>query len=135
MKIITKRKQSIIQQKAPLRPIESLTDLCMACCTCSAGCPITGVDGFDPRKIVRLVLLGRDRELIESKLPWLCTMCGKCEHACPMGINIVNLIRTARGMVAGTRCPVRSIKQWSLGLKPATILDCPPKTLSLLLKM
>jgi len=125
MKIITKRKQSIIQQKAALRSIESLTDLCMACGTCSAGCPITGVDGFDPRKIVRLVLLGRDRELIESKLPWLCTMCGKCEHACPMGINIVNLIRTARGMVARDEVPGQIHKAVELGLKTGNNLGLP----------
>ena len=53
-------------------------------CTLStaAGGLLTGVSGFDPCKLVRMVLLGRDIELIESKLPWLCTLCGKCEHAC-----------------------------------------------------
>ena len=67
--MISNRRASAIIEKAPLRPIGSPTDLCLACGTCSAGCPLTGVSGFDPRKIVRMVLLGRDRELIESKLP------------------------------------------------------------------
>ena len=88
-----------IKEAAPLRPSLQPTDVCLACGTCSAGCPITGEEGFDPRKIVRMVLSGRDQELIESKIPWLCTMCAKCEHACPMGINIIGIIRTARGMV------------------------------------
>ena len=88
-----------IKDAAPLRPSLQQTDVCLACGTCSAGCPITGEEGFDPRKIVRMVLSGRDQELIESKMPWLCTMCAKCEHACPMGINIIGIIRTARGMV------------------------------------
>ncbi len=94
-----------IKEAAPLRPSHQPTDLCLACGTCSAGCPITGEEGFDPRKIVRMVIAGRDQELIESKLPWLCTMCAKCEHACPMGINIIGIIRTTRGMVERENVP------------------------------
>ena len=105
METLTKRKPSVVKQKAPLRPINHTPDMCMACGTCSAGCPLTGISGFDPRKIIRMVLMGRDEELIESKLPWLCTMCGKCEHACPMGINITNVIRTIRGMVDRGKVP------------------------------
>jgi heterodisulfide reductase subunit C len=123
--MISNRRASVIAEKAPLRPVGSPTDLCMACGTCSAGCPITGVGGFDPRKIVRMVLLGRDRELIESKLPWLCTMCGKCEHACPMGINITHLIRTARGMVERGQVPGQIHKGVELGLKTGNNLGLP----------
>ncbi|MGD8888446.1 MAG: 4Fe-4S dicluster domain-containing protein [Desulfobacterales bacterium] len=125
METTSKRQPSIIKQNAPLRPIESPADICMACGTCSAGCPITGISGFDPRKIVRMVLMGKDRELIESKLPWLCTMCGKCEHACPMGINIVNLIRTARGEVERERVPGMIHKGVELGLKTGNNLGLP----------
>ena len=125
METTSKRQPSIIKQKAPLRPIESPADICMACGTCSAGCPITGVSGFDPRKIVRMVLMGKDRELVESKLPWLCTMCGKCEHACPMGINIVNLIRAARGEVERERVPGMIHKGVELGLKTGNNLGLP----------
>jgi heterodisulfide reductase subunit C len=123
--MISNRRASVIAEKAPLRPVGSPTDLCMACGTCSAGCPITGIGGFDPRKIVRMVLLGRDRELIESKLPWLCTMCGKCEHACPMGINITHLIRTARGMVERGQVPGQIHKGVELGLKTGNNLGLP----------
>lgn len=125
METTSKRQPSIIKQNAPLRPIESPADICMACGTCSAGCPITGISGFDPRKIVRMVLMGKERELIESKLPWLCTMCGKCEHACPMGINIVNLIRTARGEVERERVPGMIHKGVELGLKTGNNLGLP----------
>ncbi|MFC1817041.1 4Fe-4S dicluster domain-containing protein [Thermodesulfobacteriota bacterium] len=120
-----KRQVSIIQEKAPLRPNESPTDMCMACGTCSAGCPMTGVKGFDPRKIVRMVLLGNDRELIESNWPWLCTLCGKCEHACPMGINIVNLMRTTRGLVKREKVPGMIQKGIELGLKSGNNLGLP----------
>ena len=123
--MISSRSASAIIEKAPLRPVGSPTDLCLACGTCSAGCPLTGVSGFDPRKIVRMVLLGRDRELIESKLPWLCTLCGKCEHACPMGINIANLIRTARGFREREQVPGQVHKGVELGLKTGNNLGLP----------
>ncbi|MCP4753154.1 MAG: 4Fe-4S dicluster domain-containing protein [Proteobacteria bacterium] len=111
------RNPSEIIERAPLRPIGQSPETCLACGTCSAGCPLTGVGDFDPRKIVRMMLMGKDRELIESKLPWLCTMCAKCEHACPMGINIVGLIRTARGLVERENVPGMIQKGIELGLK------------------
>ena len=106
-----------IRDLAPPRPIGQSPDVCLACGTCSAGCPLTGVNDFDPRRIVRQVLKGEDQQLIESKLPWLCTMCGKCEYACPMGINIVSIIRTTRGLVKRENVPGMIQKGIELGLK------------------
>jgi heterodisulfide reductase subunit C len=125
MDFVTTRKASEIKHNAPLRPIGCETDMCMACGTCSSGCPMTGVEGFDPRKIVRMVLMGQDEELISSKLPWICTMCGKCEYACPMGINIVSIIRTARGMVDREKVPGQIHKGVELGLKTGNNLGLP----------
>jgi heterodisulfide reductase subunit C len=125
MELMTERKASEIKTKAPLRPVACETDMCMACGTCSSGCPLTGIDGFDPRKIVRMVLMGRDEELIESKLPWICTLCGKCEYACPMGINIVNIVRTARGMVDRDKVPGQIHKGVELGLNTGNNLGLP----------
>lgn len=116
---------SMIKANAPLRPYKSSVDLCLGCGTCAAGCPITGISGFDPRKIVRMALMGKDQELIESTLPWLCTMCGRCEHACPMGINIVNIVRTARGFTDRDKIPGMIQKGVELGLKTGNNLGLP----------
>lgn len=86
---------------------------------------MTGVEGFDPRKIVRTVLMGRDSEIIDSKLPWLCTMCGKCEHACPMGVNIIQIMRTARGLVDRDKVPGQIHKGVQLGLETGNNLGLP----------
>jgi ferredoxin len=73
-----------------------MADVCFTCGTCAGGCPVTGVDGFDPRKAIRLAALGLDDELIESRWPWVCTLCGRCENQCPMGVNLVKTFRKAR---------------------------------------
>ena len=72
-------------------------DSCLTCGTCSSACPISGVDGLDPRKIVRMAVFGMDEALVESQWPWKCTMCGKCEEACPANIQITALMRKIRG--------------------------------------
>lgn len=75
----------------------SWADSCMTCGTCASACPITGVEGLDPRKIVRMAFMGLDDELVNSKWPWMCTMCGKCEVSCPANIQITALMRKIRG--------------------------------------
>lgn len=75
----------------------AMGDACLTCGSCASACPISGVSGLDPRKIVRMAVLGMDQELVESTWPWKCTMCGKCEEACPANIQIVGLMRKIRG--------------------------------------
>jgi Fe-S oxidoreductase len=71
-------------------------DVCLTCGTCASACPIAGVNGLDPRKVVRMAVFGLEDELVESSWPWKCTMCGKCEEACPMNVEIVKLMRRLR---------------------------------------
>ena len=73
-------------------------DYCLTCGMCSSSCPVSGVDGYDPRKVIRMVSLGFNKELIESRWPWICTMCGRCEIRCPMEINITDIIRNIRSL-------------------------------------
>ena len=71
---------------------------CVTCSLCSGSCPVAGVDGFDPRKLVRLVAMGMERAAVESRWPWVCTMCGRCEAVCPSGIEIPDLVRKVRSL-------------------------------------
>jgi excisionase family DNA binding protein len=83
--------------KSKLATDPSWANECLTCGTCASACPISGVDGLDPRKIVRMAALGMDEELIDSTWPWKCTMCGKCEESCPANIQIIALMRKIRG--------------------------------------
>lgn len=88
-----------------LRPGPQWADLCLTCGSCSSGCALSGVDDLDPRKAIRMVLLGLEEDLIDSQWPWKCTLCGKCEEACPMNIEIVDLIRRVRMLRDRDRIP------------------------------
>ncbi len=84
--------------KGCLRSWPHFQDYCITCGACSSSCPVSGIDGFDPRKIVRMVSLGMQEEIVSSRWPWICTMCGKCENVCPMEVDIPGLIRKIRSM-------------------------------------
>ncbi len=96
---------TLSREKGKLRVNPAWADVCLTCGTCASGCPVTGVDGMDPRKAVRMAALGLDQELVDSRFPWVCTLCGRCEYACPAGVEIVAMMRTARGMRERDKVP------------------------------
>ena len=100
-------------------------DSCLTCGTCAGACPISGVDGLDPRKIVRMAALGLDDELVDSSWPWKCTMCAKCEEACPAGIQITALMRKIRGLRKRSEVPGPIHKGVSMCLERGNNLGIP----------
>ncbi len=91
--------EAIILKKLPDDVGEYLSkfnlNLCFTCGTCANGCPITGnpnMRGWDTRKVIRMLAFGMLEEVVNSKFPWLCTGCGRCANASPMGIDIVAIM-------------------------------------------
>ncbi len=82
--------------RKPLYSDPSWADGCLTCGSCAGACPISGVDNLDPRKIIRMALLGLNETLMASDWPWKCALCAKCEQVCPMNIEIVQLMRGLR---------------------------------------
>ena len=75
-----------------------LADRCLACGTCIGSCPATeSVPGWDARKAIRALALGLEEEVVDSKWPWVCTMCGRCEYNCPQGVKLTKTFRACRG--------------------------------------
>ena len=93
----------------------SMFRACEQCGLCSSACPMTDVDGFNIRRILRHVELDLADEVVHSPLPWLCTTCGRCEDACPNGIEILDIIRIMRQM---------SPPEWVPDAAPC-VLACP----------
>ena len=47
---------------------------CFACAACSARCPVGAFKPeYDPRRLIRLAILGRREEVLSSPLIWLST--------------------------------------------------------------
>ena len=75
--------------------------LCFACGTCTAGCPVSAVDSeYNPRKIIREVLLGMRKEVLSSPVIWRCVQCYSCTAKCPQNVNFRDVMRALREIAA-----------------------------------
>jgi Fe-S oxidoreductase len=91
-----KKKSRFIDQVKNLLPEGGNLDMCLTCGACTSGCPATGLEGMDPRKMLRMAAMGMDEELMASNWIWMCTMCQRCIYVCPMKIDIPQLIFNLR---------------------------------------
>ncbi len=80
-----------------LLPEGASFEACLTCGLCSSGCPASGLENMDPRKFIRMAMLGLDEELSTTPWVWCCTQCKRCQHVCPMNIDISQLVFIARG--------------------------------------
>jgi len=73
--------------------------LCFSCGTCTAGCPVSAVDPeFDPRRIIRQVLLGMRKKVLSSPVIWRCVQCYSCSAKCPQNVKFRDVMRALREM-------------------------------------
>ena len=84
------RKNAFLDKVKELVPAGAL-DMCLTCGMCSSGCPASGLEDMDPRKFLRMAVLGLDDELKATKWAWMCSMCTRCIEVCPMKIDIPQL--------------------------------------------
>jgi Fe-S oxidoreductase len=92
-----------------LLPEGASFEACLTCGLCSSGCPAAGLENMDPRKFIRMAMLGMNEELSTTSWVWMCTQCRRCQHVCPMNIDISQLVHKARG-------------NWPKELKPSGIV-------------
>ena len=69
---------------------------CFQCHKCSTGCPIGPDMDLLPSQIMRLVHLGEEAEVLESRAIWLCASCEACTTRCPQGIDIAGVMDALR---------------------------------------
>jgi len=72
---------------------------CFSCGTCAAGCPVREItDRYNPRKIIRMALLGMKKEVLSSQFIWLCSSCYTCYERCPQDVRIPELMNAIKNI-------------------------------------
>ncbi len=73
--------------------------LCFACGLCTASCPVADIDQkFNPRRIIRMVLLGMRREVLSSETIWFCIQCYNCQGHCPQNVDFADIMKALRSL-------------------------------------
>ena len=108
---LSKEKKSTFKDKVmEILPEGGHLNLCLTCGACSSGCPATGLENMDPRKLLRMASLGMDEEILSTNWAWMCSMCTRCVYLCPMKIDIPGLVFNIRN-------------SWPAGKQPKGIRD------------
>jgi len=72
---------------------------CYSCGTCTASCPVREVDErYNPRRIIRMVLLGMKEEVLQSDFIWLCSTCYTCSERCPQGVHLSSIMKVLKNI-------------------------------------
>lgn len=72
---------------------------CYSCGTCASACLVRRVNpDFNPRRILRMVMLDMREEVLASPVVWLCSACDLCYSMCPQEIHISDLMRAIRNI-------------------------------------
>ncbi len=91
-------KKRFLDEVGRILPDGGNLNMCLTCGVCSSGYPATGLNNLDPRKFLRMAVLGMDEEILKLDWVWMCTMCQRCIYVCPMQVNIPQLVYKARSM-------------------------------------
>ena len=83
-----------------IRKVEEISGqnlgLCFQCGTCSGACPNSGDVDLLPRQFMRRAQLGLEKDIINSKIPWVCASCLSCTVRCPRGIDLAKVMEAVR---------------------------------------
>ena len=70
---------------------------CFLCGSCTACCPVNEIDNeYNPRKIMRMVLLDMKDEVLRSNEIWKCNQCHACVAHCPQDVRFADIVRALR---------------------------------------
>jgi heterodisulfide reductase subunit C len=74
---------------------------CFACGTCTAGCPVREIDDkYNPRKIIRMIILGMRDKVLKSDFIWLCSTCYTCYDRCPQDVQLTSIMTALKNIAA-----------------------------------
>jgi heterodisulfide reductase subunit C len=90
---------SEFRKKLESNPFTKDIVFCYQCGTCTGGCPSSKKTALMTREVVCRASLGM-RDVIDSKVLWLCLMCYRCTNNCRVGIDVTNVMAALRNIAA-----------------------------------
>jgi coenzyme F420-reducing hydrogenase delta subunit/heterodisulfide reductase subunit C len=88
-------------------------ELCYSCGTCVSKCMIQQKvePDYNPRRLLRLVMMDMRKEAFASPTTWLCSDCDLCYPACPQEIHISGVIDAIKQLAieAGYESPLETV--------------------------
>ena len=77
---------------------------CFLCGSCTACCPVNEIDDdYNPRKIMRMILLEQKDEVLGSNEIWKCNQCHACVSHCPQDVRFADVVRALREMAVAQK--------------------------------
>ncbi len=87
--------------------------MCYSCGTCVSKCMIQQKvePEYNPRRLLRMVMMDMRDEAFESPTTWLCSACDLCYPACPQEIHISGVIGAVKQLAveAGYESPLETV--------------------------
>jgi heterodisulfide reductase subunit C len=88
-------------------------DMCYSCGTCVSKCMIQQKlePEYNPRRLLRMVMMDMREEAFQSPTTWLCSACDLCYPACPQEIHISEVITAVKQLAveAGHTSPLETV--------------------------
>jgi heterodisulfide reductase subunit C len=89
-----------------------MVQACIQCGTCSGTCPNEFAMDLTPRKMWRLVLMGRSETIFASQTFILCSACYACMLRCPRGLPLTDAMAGLKRIAA--RCDLGAYRRSTL---------------------
>jgi coenzyme F420-reducing hydrogenase delta subunit/heterodisulfide reductase subunit C len=106
------QEQSFVDQIRAIPGGEHL-EVCYSCGTCVSKCMIQQKvePEYNPRRLLRLVMMDMREEAFQSPTTWLCSACDLCYPACPQQICISGVIDAIKQLAveAGYESPLETV--------------------------
>ncbi|WP_035250853.1 4Fe-4S dicluster domain-containing protein [Desulfocurvus vexinensis] len=85
--------------------VRAMLAACMQCGTCSASCPNAQSMDMTPRRMWRLVLMGRADAVFSSGAFWMCSNCYACTLRCPRGLPLTSAMNALKRIAGASGHP------------------------------
>ena len=93
-----------IQAQAMVDPdlaaVRDMVQACIQCGTCTASCPNEFAMDATPRRLWRMVLMGRQEAVFASRTFSLCSSCYYCTLRCPRGLPLTEAMAALKRAAA-----------------------------------